>query len=149
MKAAETRTVPGTTVADCRLIDLPKIADSRGNLTFLEGGRQVPFWIKRAYWLYDIPGGEQRSGHAYHRLQEFAVALSGSVDFHLHDGHVERVVTLNRSYFGLYIPAMIWRHIENVSTNAVCLLLASDFYSEDDYLRDREAFLRSKGPVVE
>src|ERR1700734_3252205 len=97
MKAAGTRTVRGTTVDDCRLIDLPKVTDSRGNLTFFEGERHIPFQIKRAYWLYDIPGGEQRGGHAYHCLQEFAVALSGSVDFHLHDGQTERVVTLNRS----------------------------------------------------
>lgn len=148
MKAAGISTVRATTVDDCRIIELPKITDSRGNLTFLEGGSQVPFWIKRAYWLYDVPGGEQRGGHAYHRLQEFAVALSGSFDFHLHDGQVERVVTLNRSYLGLYIPAMIWRHIENISTSAVGLLVASDFYSEDDYLRDRGEFLRSKGLVA-
>jgi WxcM-like protein len=148
VKAAGIRTVRGTTVADCRIVELPRIHDSRGNLTFFEGDRHIPFRMKRAYWLYDIPGGEQRGGHACHRLQEFAVALSGSFDVHLHDGHAERVVNLNRSYLGLYIPAMIWRHIENFSTNAVCLLVASDSYSEDDYLRDRVIFLRSKGVVA-
>jgi len=134
-----------TTVADCRIIELPKIIDSRGNLTFVEGNRHVPFSIKRAYWVYDVPGGEKRGGHAYGGLEEFAIALSGSFDFHLRDGTQERVIALNRSYMGLYIPPMIWRHMENFSTNAVCLLLASDIYCEQDYLRDWAMFVEGKG----
>src|SRR5579864_7570419 len=98
-----------TTVADCRLITLPKIADARGNLTFVESNRHIRFDIQRAYWIYDVPGGEKRGGHGYRSLHEFAIALSGSFDVHVHDGREEQVITLNRSYFGLYIPPMIWR----------------------------------------
>lgn len=134
-----------TTVADCRLITLPKIADVRGNLTFVEGRRHIRFDIQRAYWIYDVPGGEKRGGHGYKSLHEFAIALSGSFDFHVHDGREEQVITLNRSYLGLYIPPMIWRHLENFSTNAVCLLLASEPYSEEGYLRDWQTFLEWKG----
>lgn len=145
MSTTASRAGLASTISDCRIVELPKIADARGNLTFFEGGRHIPFGIRRSYWLYDVPGGERRGGHAYHLLQEFAVALSGSFDIHLHDGRTERVVTLNRPYFGLYIPPMIWRHIDNFSTNAVCLLAASDVYSEDDYLREWPVFQRLKG----
>jgi hypothetical protein len=124
-----------------RKIDLPVIPDPRGNLTFVEGGRHVPFTIRRAYWVYDMPGGEQRGGHAYRELEEFLIALSGSFDVVLDDGFEQRRVLLNRSYFGLYVPSMVWRHTENFSTNAVLLVLASQPYSEDDYIRDHGAFI--------
>lgn len=125
----------------CRLMDLPKILDARGNLSFIEAGRPVPFVIQRVYWIYDVPGGETRGGHAYKTLQEFFVALSGSFDVVLDDGHSRKVISLNRSYFGLYIPNMIWRHLENFSTNAVCMILASTAYSEKDYFRDYKQFI--------
>jgi len=133
-------------VQDCRLIQLPKIPDPRGNLTFIEGERHIPFAIRRAYWIYDVPGGEVRGGHAYQALQEFVVALSGSFDVVLDDGHERRTVLLNRSYFGLYIPQLIWRHLENFSTNAVCLILASLPYDEHDYIRDPALFAQRQAP---
>jgi dTDP-4-dehydrorhamnose 3,5-epimerase-like enzyme len=125
----------------CRIMDLPKILDDRGNLSFIESGRPVPFVIQRVYWIYDVPGGETRGGHAYKTLQEFFVALSGSFDVVLDDGRNRKVVSLNRSYFGLYVPNMIWRHLENFSTNAVCMTLASKHYSEEDYFRDYKYFI--------
>ena len=128
-------------VNDCRTIPLPKIHDTRGNLSFIEAGRPVPFVIQRTYWIYDVPGGEVRGGHAYKELQEFFVALSGSFDVVLDDGKERKVVSLNRSYFGLYVPNMIWRHLENFSTNSVCLILASLPYSANDYIRDYESYL--------
>ena len=124
-----------------RQIDLPVIPDPRGNLTFVEGGRHLPFEIRRAYWVYDMPGGEQRGGHAYRTLDEFMIALSGSFEVVLDDGFAEKSVLLNRSYFGLYVPSMVWRHTENFSTNAVLLVLASAPYDEGDYIRDRGAFI--------
>jgi dTDP-4-dehydrorhamnose 3,5-epimerase-like enzyme len=132
-------------LADCRIIDLPKISDPRGNLTFLEGGKHIPFDIKRAYWIYDVPGGEKRGGHAYKTLHEFIIALSGSFDVVLDDGREKKTFSLNRSYFGLYVPQMIWRTIENYSTNGVTLILASAHYNPDEYIRDYEAFLKGKG----
>ena len=129
------------TVHDTRIIQLSKIPDARGNLTVIEAGRPVPFVIQRTYWIYDVPGGEVRGGHAYRTLQEFFVALSGSFDVVLDDGKEHKIVSLNRSYFGLYVPNMIWRHLENFSTNAVCMVLASMPYSEEDYLRDYKQFL--------
>jgi len=131
-------------IHDCKTIDLPKIRDPRGNLSFVENGRPIPFVIRRAYWIYDVPGGEVRGGHAYKELQEFFIALSGSFDVVLNDGQSTRNVTLNRSYFGLYVPSMIWRRLENFSTNAVCLILASMPYNEDDYLRDFKIFQEVK-----
>jgi dTDP-4-dehydrorhamnose 3,5-epimerase-like enzyme len=125
----------------CRLMDLPKILDDRGNLSFIESGRPVPFLIQRVYWIYDVPGGETRGGHAYKTLQEFFVALSGSFDVVLDDGRNRKGVSLNRSYFGLYVPNMIWRNLENFSTNAVCMILASKHYSEEDYFRDYKYFI--------
>lgn len=133
------------TIADCRLVELPKIHDARGNLTFIESNRHIPFAIRRAYWVYDVPGGDRRGGHAYRTLHELAIALSGSFDFHIHDGKRERIITLNRPYFGLYLPGMIWRHMENFSTNSVCLLLASELYCEEEYVRDWATFLNCKG----
>jgi hypothetical protein len=128
-------------VNDCRTIPLPKIHDDRGNLSFIEAGRPVPFVIQRTYWIYDVPGGEVRGGHAYRELQEFIVALSGSFDVVLDDGKERKVVSLNRSYFGLYVPNMIWRDLENFATNSVCLIMASLPYSKEDYIRDYESYL--------
>ncbi len=123
-----------------KLINLPKITDPRGNLSFIEGGKHIPFDIKRVYWIYDVPGGEIRGSHAYKTLHEFIVALSGSFDVVLSDGHAEQKYSLNRSYYGLYVPNMIWRRLENFSTNSLCLILASDKYKEDDYIRDLNEF---------
>jgi dTDP-4-dehydrorhamnose 3,5-epimerase-like enzyme len=134
----------GTTVDDCVLIDLPKIPDYRGNLTFIEAGAHVPFPLRRAYWLYDVPGGAARGGHAYRELEEFVIGLSGSFSVVLDDGRKTRRVLLNRSYFGLYIPSKIWRSFEDFSTNAVCLVLASLPYAEEDYFRVYEEFRRAK-----
>jgi dTDP-4-dehydrorhamnose 3,5-epimerase-like enzyme len=123
-----------------RIIELPKILDERGNLTFIEGNNHIPFKIERSYMIYDVPGGETRGGHAYMELNEFIVALSGSFDVVLDDGNEKRTYSLNRSYYGLYVPKMIWRSLENFSTNALCMILASEKYNEDDYLRDYDLF---------
>lgn len=125
---------------DVKLIQLPKILDERGNLSFFENEKQIPFAIARTYWIYDVPGGEQRGGHAYRTLQEFIVALSGSFDVVLNDGKNEKKFTLNRSYNGLYVPRMIWRHMENFSTNSLALVVADGFYNESDYIRSFESF---------
>jgi hypothetical protein len=122
------------------IIELPKVLDPRGNLSFIEQGNQIPFKIERTYWIYDVPGGETRGGHAYKELQEFIVALSGSFDVVLHDGIEEYRFHLNRSYYGLYIPKMMWRSIENFSTNSLALILADSEYNENDYIRDFETF---------
>lgn len=127
-----------------RLIDLPKILDDRGNLSFFQNNTQVPFEIRRVYWIYDVPGGEIRGGHAYKTLQEVIVALSGSFDVVLFDGKEEKRFTLNRSYQGLYVPGMIWKHLENFSTNSVALIAADQPYSETEYLRDPELFKSMK-----
>lgn len=129
-------------LADCKLIDLPKIADARGNLTFIEGGRHVPFGIKRVYYLYDVPGGAERGGHAHKDLHQLIVAMSGSFDIVLDDGRDKKRIHLNRSYFGLYICPMIWREMDNFSSGAVCLVLASNFYDASDYYRDYNEFLK-------
>lgn len=129
-------------VDSAQLVSLPKIADPRGNLSFIEAGRPVPFAIKRSYWIYDVPGGETRGGHAYRSLQECFIALSGSFDVHLDDGKRKRRVSLNRSYLGLVVPRLLWRRLDNFSTNAVCLILASDYYDAADYIRDYAEFLR-------
>lgn len=125
----------------CIIIELPKISDPRGNLTFLQYPQQIPFKIERTFWTYDVPGGDIRGGHAYKNQDELIIALSGSFDVHTIDkeGNVLKY-SLNRSYYGLYIPAGIWRHIENHSTNALALHLSSTKYSEDDYIRDFEEF---------
>jgi hypothetical protein len=132
-----------------RLIDLPKVPDRRGNLTFIEGGRHVPFQIERTYWTYDVPGGACRGGHAYRRLEEFVVALSGAFDVIVDDGQREQRFVLNRSYFGLYIPCLTWRRVENFSTNAVCMVLASRPYEEHDYIRDYDEFVATARNQVE
>lgn len=124
-----------------QLINLPKIEDSRGNLTFIEEESHVPFKISRVYWIYDVPGGEQRGGHAFKVQREFIVALSGSFDVIINDGIKVYHFQLNRSYFGLYIPNGLWRHMENFSTNAVVMVLSSTNFSESDYIRNFEDYL--------
>ncbi|WAJ36083.1 FdtA/QdtA family cupin domain-containing protein [Pseudomonas sp. GOM7] len=124
----------------CKIIDLPKIEDPRGNLTFIEGGRHIPFEIKRAYYLYDVPGGSHRGGHAHKDLHQLLIAMSGSFDITLDDGRTKFKYHLNRSYYGLYIPPMIWREIDNFSSGSVCMVLASEHYLEDDYYRDYDEF---------
>lgn len=128
------------TIKDCQIIDLPKIADPRGNLSFIEGGRHVPFDIRRVYYTYDVPGGAQRGAHAHKDLHQLIVAMSGSFDVVLNDGYEEKRFHLNRSYFGLYVCPMIWRDIDNFSSGAVCMVLASNYYDEDDYYRDYSDF---------
>jgi hypothetical protein len=127
-----------------QLIDLPKILDPRGNLSFFENKNQIPFDIKRTYWIYDVPGGEFRGSHAFKESHEFIVALSGSFDVVLHDGENEKKFSLNRSYFGLYVPNLLWRTIENFSTNSLALIVSSVGYDEKDYLRDFEQFKKFK-----
>ena len=124
----------------CKIIQLPKISDPRGNLTFIEENRHIPFEIKRVYYLYDVPGGETRAGHAHKRLQQFVVAASGSFDVVVDDGAERESFHLNRSYYGLYVPPMVWRELDNFSSGSVCLVLASDPYDESDYMRDYETF---------
>ncbi|MBS4044362.1 MAG: WxcM-like domain-containing protein [Chitinophagaceae bacterium] len=119
-----------------QIIKLPKFLDPRGNLSFIEDNQQIPFKIARTYWIYDVPGGETRGGHAYYELQEFIVALSGSFDVVLHDGKKEHRFLLNRSYYGLYVPKLYWRSMENFSTNSLALVLADKEYNEKDYIRD-------------
>jgi len=128
-----------------KVIDLPRILDVRGNLSFIEQKRHIPFEIKRVYWIYDVPAGEIRGSHAYKTLHEFIVALSGSFDIVLHDGKEERRYSLNRSYYGLYLPNLLWKRLENFSTNSLCLILASDFYKEEDYIRDFDEFKKLIG----
>ncbi len=129
---------------DVKLIDLPKILDERGNLSFFENEKQIPFAIARVYWIYDVPGGETRGGHAYKTLQEVIVALSGSFDVILNDGKEEKKYTLNRSYFGLYVPKMIWRHMENFSTNSLAIIIADQPFSAEEYMRDFNQFVQTK-----
>ncbi|HEV2852104.1 MAG TPA: FdtA/QdtA family cupin domain-containing protein [Thermoanaerobaculia bacterium] len=128
-------------IQDCHLIDLPKINDQRGNLTFIEGERHVPFDIQRVFYLYDVPGGSLRAGHALKSCHQFIIAISGSFDVLLDDGSAKQRFHLNRSHYGLYITPLTWREIDNFSSNSVCLVLASAAYSERDYYRDYESFL--------
>jgi dTDP-4-dehydrorhamnose 3,5-epimerase-like enzyme len=123
-----------------QIIQLPKFLDPRGNLTFLEGSKHVPFSTERVYWVYDVPGGEVRGGHAFKQQQEFIVALSGSFDVVLHNGKEETKYQLNRSYYGLYIPSMHWRSLENFSTNSVAMVLVDRPYDVEEYLRDFNEF---------
>ena len=130
------------TISDCEIVELPKIPDARGNLTFVEGERHIPFPIRRVYYLYDVPGGSTRGGHAHINIKQFLIAMSGSFDVVLNDGRSSKTVSLNRSYYGLYLPNMVWREIVNFSSGAVCMVLASDYYSADEYIRDFDEFLR-------
>jgi dTDP-4-dehydrorhamnose 3,5-epimerase-like enzyme len=127
----------------CKLIDLPKINDPRGNLTFMENGRHIPFDIKRVYYLYDVPGGALRAGHAHRALHQFLIAMSGSFDVTVDDSFHKIKFHLNRSYYGLYIPPMIWREIDNFSSGSVCLAVVSDYYDESDYYRHYPDFIRA------
>jgi WxcM-like protein len=128
---------------DIRILDLPVVREPRGNLTFIEGGGHIPFDIKRVYYLYDVPGGAERAGHAHKELHQLVVAMSGSFDIHLDDGFEKRTIHLNRSYTGLYICPMIWRTIDNFSSGSVCLVLASNHYDEADYYREYPQFLNA------
>jgi oxalate decarboxylase/phosphoglucose isomerase-like protein (cupin superfamily) len=127
-----------------RFIELPKIPDERGNLSFFQNNEQLPFSMKRVYWIYDVPGGEHRGGHAYRNMKEVIIALSGSFDVVLFDGKEEKKITLNRSYHGLYVPEMIWRSMENFSTNALAFVATDSFYDESEYIRDKEMFINEK-----
>ncbi|MBF0232138.1 MAG: WxcM-like domain-containing protein [Desulfamplus sp.] len=128
------------TVYDASLIQFPKILDPRGNLTFIEQERHIPFKISRVYWIYDVPGGEQRGGHAFREQEECIIALSGSFDVLLDDGTAQKIVHLNRAYHGLYVPKMIWRRMQNFSTNSVAYVLASCPYNQIDYIREYEVY---------
>ena len=123
-----------------KIINLPKISDPRGNLSFFESNNQIPFKIARSYWIYDVPGGETRGGHAFKEQQEFIVALSGSFDVVLNDGKKELKFSLNRSYYGLYVPKLYWRRMENFSTNSLALIVSDKAYNAQDYIRDFEEF---------
>jgi dTDP-4-dehydrorhamnose 3,5-epimerase-like enzyme len=127
-----------------KLIQLPKILDKRGNLSFIERGNDIVFDFKRVYWIYDVPGGEIRGGHAFREQEEIIIALSGSFDVVLHDGITECRFSLNRSYIGLYVPKMYWRSMQNFSTNAVAMVMASTFYEKNDYIFDFETYLELK-----
>jgi dTDP-4-dehydrorhamnose 3,5-epimerase-like enzyme len=127
-------------LSDAKIIELPRINDHRGNLTFVESGRHIPFEIRRTYYLYDVPGGSSRAAHAHRELHQLMIALTGSFDVTLDDGHEKRKLQLNRSYYGLYIPPMIWRDLDNFSSGSVCMVLASDYYKETEYIRDYKEF---------
>ncbi|AGS38791.1 sugar 3,4-ketoisomerase [Cycloclasticus zancles] len=135
-------------IEKCSIIDLPRINDPRGNLTFVEGGEHIPFDIRRVYYLYDVPGGSERGGHAHKELHQLVIAMSGSFDIHLDDGVSKKTVHLNRSYQGLYICPMIWRDIDNFSSGAVCMVLASEYFDELDYYRDYNEFIDVSKKVV-
>jgi len=132
----------------CRIIELPKISDARGNLSFLEGERHVPFAFKRVFYLYDVPGGADRAGHALKKCHQFLIAMSGSFDVTVYDGKEKERFQLNRSYYGLHLPPMFWREIDNFSSGSVCLVLASETYDEKDYFRDYREYLRAMGGVT-
>lgn len=125
----------------CKIIDLPKISDPNGNLTFIESSNQIPFEIKRVYYMYDIPGGSYRGAHAHKNLHQLIIAMSGSFDIEIDDGENKKRFHLNRSYYGLYLPPMMWRLLDNFSSGVVCMVLASEFYDEGDYFRDYQDFV--------
>ncbi len=145
---AEQTSGAGSTIRSAvrpQIIQLPRISDPRGNLTAINGGVEVPFEIRRIFYLYDVPGGEARAGHAHYSLQELIIAASGSFDVTVDDGQTTSRFFLNRAYQALYLPGMLWRTIENFSSGAVCLVLASTEYDESDYIRDYDEFLRARG----
>lgn len=127
-------------IDQCNIIELPRINEPRGNLTFIEANRHIPFDIRRVYYLYDVPGGAERGGHAHKALHQLIIAMSGSFDIHLDDGYEKKTIHMNRSYNGLYICPMIWREIDNFSSGAVCMVLASEYYDEQDYYREYAMF---------
>jgi len=131
-------------ISGVKLLDIPKILDKRGNLSYVEGTNHIPFIIERCHWIYDVPGGEKRGGHAYLNNQEFIVALSGSFDVIVNDGNEDKTYHLNRPYFGLYIPAMYWRQMENFSTNSLALVISSIPYDANDYIRELSEFKKMK-----
>lgn len=133
-----------TTIDDVKIIELPKFLDARGNLSFVENYKQIPFEIKRTYWIYDVPGGEDRGGHAFFENQEVVIALSGAFDVVVDDGVNKKTIRLDRSYYGLYIPQGLWRTMENFSTNSFALEFGSILYQEDDYIREYNDFLNQK-----
>jgi hypothetical protein len=130
-------------LSDCKIIDLPKIVNASGNLTFIENSHHVPFEIKRVYYTYDVPGGAVRGGHGHKKLEQLIIAISGSFDVVLDDGSERKRFHMNRSYYGLYVCALMWREIDNFSSGSVCLVLASELYNESDYYRDYTAFLEA------
>ena len=130
-------------IDDCRIVQLPKILNAAGNLTFVESDRHIPFDIKRVYYLYDVPGGAMRGGHAHKALHQLIIAMSGSFDVLMDDGSQRKRFHMNRSYYGLYVCPMIWRELDNFSSGAVCLVLASEMYDESDYFREYSAFLNA------
>ena len=132
------------TISDCKIISLPKIGDPRGNLTFIEGNKHIPFEFKRVYYVYDLPGGEERGGHAHKNLEQFVIAAMGSFDIILDDGKERKRYHLERAFYGLYIPSMIWRGIDNFSSGSFCLVLASKYFDEGDYIRDYDEFKKLK-----
>ncbi len=132
------------TIDDAKIIELPKFLDARGNLSFAENFKQIPFEIKRTYWIYDVPGGEKRGGHAYCENKEFIIALSGAFDVVVDDGKEKKTFTLNRSYYGLYVPKGLWREMDNFSTNSFALEFASTYYNEADYIYDYDQFKKLK-----
>lgn len=132
------------TIADVKIVELPKFLDNRGNLSFVEQNHHIPFTIKRTYWIYDVPGGESRGGHAFKLTDEFIIALSGSFDVVVDDGSTKKTFTMNRSYYGLYIPKGLWREMNNFSTNSLALEFASTDYNPKDYIRDYETYLSLK-----
>ncbi|MEZ7883978.1 MAG: FdtA/QdtA family cupin domain-containing protein [Bacteroidales bacterium] len=134
-----------TTLSDVKFINLPKIEDPRGNLSFIEEEKHIPFKIERTYWIYDVPGGQVRGGHAFKQQQELIVALSGSFDILVDDGEEKKIYSLNRSYYGLYLPTGIWREMQNFSTNSLAMVLSSTPFSEEDYIREYPTFLIYKG----
>lgn len=138
------RPQPHYAVETCRIIDLPKIHDPRGNLTFIESNGHIPFDIERVYYIYDVPGGSERGGHAHRGLHQFIIAMSGSFDVVLDDGRDQKQVHMNRSHYGLYICPMIWRVLNNFSSNSVCMVLASDRYLVDDYFYDYAEFVKMR-----
>lgn len=127
-----------------KIIDLPKFEDPRGNLSFIEEEKHIPFKIERSYWIYDVPGGQVRGGHAFKEQQELIIALSGSFDVVVNDGKIEQKFSLNRSYYGLYVPAGLWREMVHFSTNSLALVLSSTVFKDSDYIRDYKVFLESK-----
>jgi hypothetical protein len=135
--------LPASGLAACHMVAFPRINDPRGTLSVVEGQVHIPFDIRRVYWLYDVPGGAERGGHAHRDLEQVIVAMSGSFDVVLDDGEIKHRFHLNRSYAGLYIPRMVWREIDNFSSGSVCMVLASKVFDEDDYIRDHAAFRRA------